>query len=189
MVKALIMAGGSGTRLSMKGAEKPLLKVCDHPMIQGVVNAVTPLAEELYVAASKATARTAEWAITHGYRVIMTKGFNYPEDLEEAIRAIKSYPVLTAPADLPFLTTEVIKLFLEKAMKEDAHIVTLIVSKECFPKELKSDPTPVGISLIRGRGRTYTNVVMCSYPELLDIDTYRDLVEALRICKLRGGRE
>jgi len=182
MIKALVMAGGSGSRLHMPGAEKPLLKVCGESMIERVVDAVNPLVGEVYVAISKNTLKTAEWVMERGYRLVRTEGMGYPEDLRKALTGL-SPPILILPADLPFINTETLISFLKEALTKEADIVTLIVSRDCFPEGMRKNPSPIGISVINGRGSGFENIIMCRYPEFLDIDTRVDFLEALKICK------
>jgi len=42
---------------------------------------------------------------------------------------------------------------------------------------------PIGISLFKGLGFKWANVIMCRFPELLDIDTLIELKYAEMMCK------
>jgi len=181
MIKALIMAGGVGSRLTFPAIEKPLIRVCGLAMIERVSRVASQVSDEVVIVASKHTPRTAEWALNQGYKLIFTEGMNYPEDLMEALKKVE-LPALILPADLPFIRKELLGFFLENASKRKEDIITLIVDKGCFPKGLRKTKSPVGISLIRRRGLTFGNIILCKYPELMDIDTLEDFKEAFSLC-------
>ena len=181
LIKTLIMAGGGGSRLAFPVVEKPLIRICGLTMIERVSRMASQVSDELIIVASKHTPRTAEWALNQGYKLIFTEGMNYPEDLKEALKKIEP-PALILPADLPFITKELLEFFLERASKRREDIITLIVNRDCFPKGLRKTKSPVGISLTRNKGITFGNITLCKYPELLDIDTLEDFKEALSLC-------
>lgn len=98
---ALVICGGRGTRLGM--GEKPLVEVGGEPMVDRVLDAVTPVAETVYAVPSPQTPGTR----THlegEVRIVDTPGEGYVEDLSRALSRVER-PVLTVAADLPLLRT------------------------------------------------------------------------------------
>lgn len=74
-VTALLMAGGRGARLKVRG-EKPLVKICGKPMIEYVLEALRRACKvgDIVVAVSRHTPRTAAYARRRGLRVLRTPG-------------------------------------------------------------------------------------------------------------------
>ena len=178
----VVMAGGMAKR--MGGVEKPLVKVCGKPMIEHVLVTASNLSRKLYVAVSPNTPLTERWCLENGYPVIATSGKSYPEDLKEAL-SIANPPILFLPADTPFITRSVLEEFVEKALELKESVITLLVDRtKCFPEHLwGSEPrSPTGISLLKGYDWSWNSVVMCRFPDLLDIDTWFELEYAERLC-------
>lgn len=179
MLNAIIMAGGKGERL--KNVEKPLLKICGEPIIEHVARVAEEVADEVYIATSPYTKSTEEWCLRRGFRVLRTEGLGYSLDLRKALDVVEP-PALILPADTPFLTPTLLKDFLREAGGRSPSIITLIADWGCLPHKAKRDSSPIGISLIKGFGITYDNIIMCRYPDLIDIDTWEDIEEAVKIC-------
>ncbi len=178
----VIMAGGMAKR--MGGVEKPLVKICGKPMIEHVLVVARKLTRRVYVATSPNTPLTERWCLENGYATITTSGKGYPSDLKEVL-SITNPPILFLPADTPFLTKSLLEEFIRKAQELKESIITLIVDRaKCFPRQLWSgEPkSPTGISLLKGLDWSWNNVVMCKFPELLDIDTWLELEYAERLC-------
>ncbi len=176
----VVMAGGRGSR--MGGVEKPLLRICGKPIIGRVISEATIISPRVYVAVSPHTPGTRRWCIENDIEVIDTPGKSYPHDIGYILDNI-SVPVLFLPADTPFLTHGVLKHFVEKALSISREIITLIVSKQCFPEPLARDTlSPIGISLFKNKRGYWANIIMCQFPDLLDIDTVEDLELARRLC-------
>lgn len=176
---AVIMAGGRAERLW--GMPKPLIKVCGKPVIDRVISAAREAVGDVAVAVTPLTYAVGKRALALGAQVLVTEGLGYSLDLAEVMRVLGP-PFITLPADTPFITPETITDFINAAAREDTDVVTLLVSYDCFPGRVGRVPSPVGISLIKGRGPEYSNIVMCRYPDLLDIDTFSDLKEAEELC-------
>ncbi len=176
----VVMAGGRGSRIG--GLEKPLLNICGKEIIKRVLEAASSLSPNIYVAVSPNTPRTRAWCISNNIKVIDTPGKGYPHDIGFITRRT-GFPILFLPADTPFITAGLLEYFVEKASTIDTSIVTLMVSRHCFPRQFYSNnPMPVGISLFKDRKGYWANIIMCKYPELLDIDTLEELELAERIC-------
>lgn len=171
----LIMAGGRGERLG--GVIKPLTEICGRPMIQRMLDVAKALGN-VYLALSKYT--IALMSLCNTYRCILTEGRGYPEDLAEALRDLKK-PVLILPTDTPFISVDLLKIFVEKALSIDANIVTL---RRCR----NSVCEPFGISLFKHDGDDWANVDIPYSYEVMDIDTIEDLRRAEDLCvSMEGG--
>ena len=104
---ALIVAGGRGTRLNR--GEKPLLRVCDRPMIAYVVDAFSAAGIEPVAVLSSAVPQTANWCRAHGVSLFQAAGVGYVEDITECIDMLEiTEPVFTSVSDIPGLTAEFI---------------------------------------------------------------------------------
>ncbi len=175
------MAGGRGSRLG--GVEKPLLNICGRKIIERITSIAYKLSPNVSVAVSKHTPKTRKWCLENNISIIETPGEGYPKDIGYILEKT-STPILFLPADTPFLTLDSLRYFVEKALSIDTGIVTLIVSKQCFPQQLSSpNPSPIGISLFKNKHGYWANIVMCRFPDLLDIDTPGELEYARRLCR------
>lgn len=178
------MAGGKAERLG--NIEKPILKICGKPIIKHIIDEAIKITDKIYVASSPNTPSTTRWCLMNNVNTILTPGENYPLDLRFILKKFKK-PILFLPADIPFITGDILHEFLDKALEYDESIITLIASRNCFPNELSgSKPSPLGISLFNHDEMDSIDITMCKFPELLDIDTYNDLKYALeymrRLC-------
>ncbi|MEM4763043.1 MAG: hypothetical protein QXH78_03315, partial [Desulfurococcaceae archaeon] len=79
------------------------------------------------------------------------------------------------PADIPLLTPDVLREFLDVAQGELADVITLMV---CRNNECRES----GISLFKSFGGSWVNVYFKERPELRDIDTMEDIVWVKSIC-------
>ena len=173
-LKIIVMAGGRATR--MNGVEKGLLRLGGKPLIEYVLDAARKLGGELYVAPSRHTPLTKRWCIERGIPIIETMGEGYSRDLRYVASRV-GRPILFLPVDTPFLTAELLNEFLAEAWRRRESLITLIVDRSGFPEELRRNPlkSPIGVSLLKGEGWSWSDVVMDRFPELLDIDTWPEL--------------
>ena len=173
---SLIMAGGRASRLG--GIEKPLLRICGKVVIDVVIDVAKNFSREVYVAVSPHTRKVKEWVSRRGdVYVVETPGQGYSKDIEYSLNIIGRFPVLTLPADMPFITVEVVRDFLEKALKSRKQVVTLMVRNCNMLRE-----GPRGIALFKSVGGDWEDIPLCAYPDLLDIDTWSDVLEAEHVC-------
>ena len=188
MLKVVIMAGGRGSRLGF--IEKPLLKICNKPMIQRVIEAIEKLNYSFYVAASPLCMEVIKWCIINNINYIVTKGIDYVHDLDYILQMLGS-PLLVLPSDMPFLTSRILKEFLDRALSMNADVITLSVPTHEFLKyqdpsslTFKHNSTqPTGISLFKNRGHIWLEIIMSKYPELLNVNTYCEVLRAEYICQ------
>jgi len=109
-VTALVMAGGKGTRMKLPD-EKPMIYICGKPMIQHVLDALRKAGkvDEIVVAVSRHTPKTAVSMGRLHVRVIETPGEDYVSDMRYAVKTLKLNKVLIIFADIPLVTNEIIK--------------------------------------------------------------------------------
>jgi adenosylcobinamide-phosphate guanylyltransferase len=97
------MAGGRGKRLQM--GEKGLVRLCDRPLIDYVINALEEAEFELVVVTTPLTPYTANYCRVRGIDQICTEGNGYVEDIIEAVDILNEVgPILIACVDIPGLT-------------------------------------------------------------------------------------
>jgi len=161
-VTALVMAGGKGTRMRLRG-EKPMLKVGGKPMIQHVLDALKKAerVDEIVVAVSKHTPRTAEAMERLSVKVLETPGKGYVSDMQYAVKKLKLNTVLTISSDLPLVTDEIIDEAIERYERCGKPALTVAAPAETRERlGLKLDYiiegkgrrlVPAGINLIDGR--------------------------------------
>ena len=161
-VTALLMAGGVGTRMRTK-EEKPLLKVGGKPMIERVLNALkgTKKVEEIIVAVSEHTPKTATFARKLSLKVLQTPGKSFCLDVGYAIRKLKPETVLTICADIPLITCEFIDEVITCYLQCDKPALTVMVPLEVYNRMgLSTDYVfkiegknlvPAGINMIDGK--------------------------------------
>lgn len=161
-VTALIMAGGRGTRMGFR-EEKPLLKVGGKSMIEHVLTALknAEKVNEIIVAVSKHTPRTAKFLEGFPVKVLETPGKGYVSDIGYAVRRLKLDTVLTISADLPLVTGRIIDLIIERYIQCDKPALTVAVPLETKKKlGLREEYVfevgnrclvPAGINVVDGR--------------------------------------
>ena len=106
-MRALIMAGGAGSRLAR--GEKPLIPVCNRPMISYITDAFRTAGCEPIVIVSPKTPMTANWCRAHGIAAIRTGGYGYVEDMVCAVHNLEEdRPVIISVSDIPCITPGII---------------------------------------------------------------------------------
>jgi len=161
-VTALVMAGGKGTRMALHG-EKPLLNIGSKPMIEHVLKALEDAekVDEIAVAVSKHTPKTAKYMEKFPVKVLETPGKDYVSDVGYAVRRLKLETVLTISADLPLVTGEIIDRIMEEYRRCNKPALTVVVPLETKKRlGLEGEYTietrnkslvPAGINVIDGR--------------------------------------
>ena len=86
-MRALIMAGGAGSRLNL--GEKPLITLCGRPMIEYITDAFTAAGFEPVVAASMKTPMTVNWCRARGIAICKAEGKGYVEDMVESVLGLE----------------------------------------------------------------------------------------------------
>lgn len=162
-VVALVMAGGKATRMG-NVCEKPLLRICGKTMVERVIEALrsSKNIDEIIVAVSKFTPKTAELMHNFSIKVVETPGDGYCSDMRHAIKKCKLFsPVLTISADLPLITKELIDEIIAHYKHCGKPALTVAVPLEAYERlGLKSgyplkvrgkELVLVGINVVDGR--------------------------------------
>jgi adenosylcobinamide-phosphate guanylyltransferase len=163
-VTALVMAGGKGTRLRI-AEEKPLVKICDKPVIEYVLEALknAKKLDSIVVAVSGYTPKTANFMRQFPVKVIETPGNDYVSDMGYAAQNLKLGVFLAIAADLPLITGKVLDAIVERYKCCGKPALTVAVPLETKTKLGMSieysfkmdnrDVVPVGINVIDGHKR------------------------------------
>lgn len=94
------MAGGRGTRLG--SGEKPLVRICDTPMLAHVLTAFRAAGHEPVVVVTDGVPFTRNWCRAGGQDYVKTQGKGYVEDLNEAAEILEiSGPFFCSVSDIP----------------------------------------------------------------------------------------
>jgi len=159
-VLALILAGGRGSRLSM--GEKPLVTICERPMIAYVIDAFASPQYEVVVVASHRTPFTKNWCRANGIALYPASGSGYIEDIAEAVTELsEERPLFTCVSDLPCLKPEIIETVREAyEQSEKTACSTWIPRRLCDRYGCRTQYTetvggveacPAGINIIHGK--------------------------------------
>lgn len=199
-VTALVMAGGKGTRMELQ-EEKPLLKVGGKPMIEHILNALKNASkvDEIVVAVSKHTPKTAKMAKKFSVKVLETPGKNFIFDTKHAVKKLKLSTVVTISADIPLLTSEVIDEVIECYEQCSKPALAVMVPAEIrerlglkvdyvFEKRGRS-LVPAGINVIDGKrtdeAELEEEIFITDKEELaVNVNTSQDLKTAERLFRL-----
>jgi len=115
-MRALIMAGGSGSRLNM--GEKPLILINNQPMIRYIIDAFAGASCEVVVATSPKTPMTRNWCRVNGITTYHAGGVDYIRDMVETVLALEeTRPLFVSVSDIPCINariiTEIQKAYLD----------------------------------------------------------------------------
>lgn len=157
-LKAIIMAGGKGTRLSPL---KPLIDLCGYPMFYWVYRSLLNFTDEIYLAITRYNP-----LIFSSFKKVITDGKGYENDVIQAIGKV-GLPVIVVPADTPFIPEEAIyKLYSCKKS------ICTLVTKSGF----------VGISLWNEmKLNDYENIYYEG--EIINVNTLSDYITVKNLCK------
>lgn len=107
-MRALIMAGGEGSRLSL--GEKPLVPVCGQPMISYVIRAFLEAGYEPVVVASPRTPMTLNWCRANGIPFCKSEGKGFVEDMIDAVLFLEEEgPLFVSVSDIPCITAGIVR--------------------------------------------------------------------------------
>lgn len=157
-MRALIMAGGSGTRLGR--GEKPLTNICGMPMLSYITGSFSSAGYEPVVAVSRKTPMTANWCRAHGICVVRTTGDGYIEDMINAIHILEEdEPVFISVSDVPCITGLIIseiRRSYDNCGKDALSVwVPKRLTKSCrsmpYVEQVGGiDACPAGVNILRG---------------------------------------
>ncbi|MBP1927826.1 adenosylcobinamide-phosphate guanylyltransferase [Methanolinea mesophila] len=156
---ALILAGGSGSRLEL--GEKPLVTIGGRTMIERVIDAFGEAGCEPVVVLSPRTPYTHNWCRARGIPHLTAGGEGYVEDLVHAVETLEEQgPLFTSVSDLPCLTPGIIREVRDRylASGKDACSVwvphDMVLGEGCRAvyREIieGTDACPAGINILRG---------------------------------------
>jgi len=158
-MRALIMAGGEGSRLSL--GEKPLVLVCGQPMISYVIRAFGNAGCEPVVVVSPRTPMTLNWCRANGILFCKSEGMGFVEDMIDAVRFLEEeLPVFVSVSDIPCITAGTVRTIAKDyvACGKDALStwVPAEMVKSCrggmpYREEIGGvEACPAGINILRG---------------------------------------
>ncbi len=195
---ALIMAGGKATR--MGNIEKPLIKICNKPMIEIILNTLknTKHIKDIYITTSKNTQNTDKHLKKLGYKTISTSGEDYVTDLKDAITKLNTKnPILVLPSDLPLITPKTIEQLINTYIQKQKPpamtfyipykiLQTLKIQTEYIETINNIKAAPCGISIIKPEYITQpiipqTNIIIKNIELALNVNTPSDIKTAQSI--------
>jgi adenosylcobinamide-phosphate guanylyltransferase len=158
-MRALIMAGGAGSRLSL--GEKPLTLVCGSPMISRVIDVFNSAGCEPVVVVSPKTPMTANWCRAQGIAVVRTEGDGFVEDMVSAVRNLdEDNPLIISVSDIPCITPAIITTILHSYHECGTDALSTWVPahrvKSCrggmpYHKQVSDvEACPAGVNILRG---------------------------------------
>ena len=188
---ALIMAGGSGSRLNL--GEKPLISIRGRPMIAYVIDAFCAGGFDPVVAASPKTPMTTNWCRAHGIAFCKAEGRGYIEDMISAVETLdEQHPLFVCVSDIPCITAKIIR-----QIADSYHISGKDACSTWVPAELVHscrgsisyreqvngiEACPAGVNILRGDLISQLQdelQVLLSEPGLaLNVNTRADLAKA-----------
>ncbi|HUU75969.1 MAG TPA: NTP transferase domain-containing protein, partial [Methanoregulaceae archaeon] len=115
-MRALILAGGSGTRLGL--GEKPLVMVNGIPMIELIIRAFEEAGCEVLVVLSPRTPYTHNWCRARNISHYSAVGAGYVEDIVETVQVLEEEgPLFTSVSDIPCIGADIIKIVFDAYQK------------------------------------------------------------------------
>ncbi|BBG24664.1 hypothetical protein IC006_1997 [Sulfuracidifex tepidarius] len=159
------MAGGKGKRLSMI---KPLLTVCGVPILKLIVDSLSPHIE-VWIATTNGhpVERFVRNYLGMENFLIFTRGLGYEIDVIQVVETL-GFPLITVPADSPFLT-----------WRDIEHLIEECRSSLC---SLKDNKGFTGISFWRDHGYSkYFQDVSIDH-EILNVNDWNAFLQANKNC-------
>ena len=158
-MRALIMAGGAGSRLGL--GEKPLLSLCNRPMISYVIDAFCACGCEVVVAVSPRTPMTRNWCRANGVDQFCAAGVNFIEDMEETVSALgETRPLFVSVSDIPCINADLLfriqKDYIRSGMDACSVWVPVDLVQSCrggvtYRQNIRgTDACPAGVNILRG---------------------------------------
>lgn len=124
------MCGGRASRMPA-GAEKPLLKVGNIPMVERVISALAGSDRfgRIVAVVSPNTPKTKEFLKSKGVEIIEMAGEGYPQDLSRLLSRLKPERVVVVPADVPLLDAQVVNDVVDAAESKQEPAVSIVLEK------------------------------------------------------------
>jgi adenosylcobinamide-phosphate guanylyltransferase len=190
-VRALIMAGGEGSRLGR--GEKPLTLVCGRPMISFVADAFHQAGLEPVAVVSPRTPMTTNWCRAHGIAVVRTEGSGYIGDMICAVRHLEeTRPLVVSVSDIPGIIPAIITTIMKTyddcgkdalSVWIPAHRVQSCRGGMPYHERIGGiEACPAGVNILRGDGIGEEQdefALLLDEPRLaLNVNTPADLARA-----------
>jgi len=193
---ALIMAGGSGSRLNR--GEKPLISICGRPMISYVIDAFCAMGFDPVVAASSKTPMTMNWCRAQGIAFCKAEGRGYIEDMISAVESLdEQRPLFVCVSDIPCITANVIRQIADTYHMSGkdacsswvpADLVQSCRGEILYKEKINGiEACPVGINILRGdlilQPQEELQILLRDPGLALNVNTRADLAKAEEFIK------
>ncbi len=190
-MRALIMAGGAGSRLNL--GEKPLLLINDQPMIRYIIDAFAGAGCTVIVATSPKTPMTRNWCRANGIDTYDAEGADYIPDMVETVRALEEkQPLFVSVSDIPCIDVDVISTVQDAYTKSGkdacstwvpANTVASCRGGPTYRTKIRDvDACPTGLNILRGdriTGPQDEIQLILDDPRLaINVNTRADLIAA-----------
>jgi adenosylcobinamide-phosphate guanylyltransferase len=193
---ALIMAGGSGSRLNR--GEKPLISICGRPMISYVIDAFCAGGFDPVVAASSKTPMTMNWCRAQGIAFCKAEGRGYIEDMISAVESLDvQRPLFVCVSDIPCITVNVIRQIADTYNMSGkdacsawvpADLVQSYRGEISYKEKINGiEACPAGINILRGdlilQPQEELQILLRDPGLALNVNTRADLAKAEEFIK------
>jgi len=198
-MRALIMAGGEGSRLNL--GEKPLILMNGQPMIAYIVDAFRSAGCEPVVCTSPKTPMTLNWCRVRGIAFCKSEGNGYIEDMISSVEVLEEKePLFVCVSDIPGLTSGNIQYIRQTYTHERKDALSVWVPASLvkfypggipYRAQIQGvEACPAGINILRGDKITMVQEefsLLVSDPGLaLNVNTRTDLGAADLFLKERS---
>jgi adenosylcobinamide-phosphate guanylyltransferase len=158
-MRALIMAGGAGTRLGL--GEKPLISVNGKLLIEYIIAAFRDSGCEPIVVTSPKTPMTMNWCRAQGIAVFRADGDGYIPDMVNAVKNLEEImPVIISVSDIPSITPSIINTIIQSYRNcgkdalstwVPAYFVKSCRSSMPYHEQIGGiEACPAGVNILRG---------------------------------------
>ena len=180
MISAVILAGASAQEFDSNLKSRAMVKIGGVTMLDRVASAIIDIAEEVFIVGDVETKYSA---------TILKPAKTLMENIDIALKKTKGDYILIATSDIPFITKDCVKNFVEKAVKLNAGFVYPICSKaKCGEKYPKLKRTYVKIKDGEFTGGNLMlmkkDFLMSVMPIMQDLYLYRK--SPLKLAKMIG---
>jgi len=189
MIKAIIMAGGLGSRLK-NDVEKPLLLFKNKPLIDYVIDNLSGsfVIDEIFIAISSNTLKTKEYLSSRkNLNIIDTSGNGYVDDLSFLLDFFSKFSevdtLLFINADLPFISSKSIDCVLEKYKKSSKESLSVYIESK-FLDDLSIDYeyeynglVPSGLNILTSKNtiQDEEKLIISNIEFAININTLKDI--------------
>ncbi|MFA6363705.1 NTP transferase domain-containing protein [Methanoregula sp.] len=200
-MRALIMAGGAGSRLN--SGEKPLILINNRPMLGYVIDAFAGAGCEVVVATSQKTPMTRNWCRVNGVDSYNADGVDYILDMVETVQALEeTQPLFVSVSDIPCIDAEIIagihEAYLSSGKDACSTWVPSRIVKACrggmtYRETIKNEEVcPTGLNILRGDRiadvQDELQLVIADPRLALNVNTREDRAAAEAFLHKRSGK-